>query len=147
MFKFVESHFRINKTHKDIFLDISRVLYEHPKKFFSNFHSIFKTKLRFCNIVFTLAVYSIQSLTFAPRSRAAVARRAHNPKVLGSIPSFATDKILSSMSLRIFAGKLSGLTAFFACFIALRILSFDIAGPVTHILKLKICKIIVNTHF
>ncbi len=30
------------------------------------------------------------SYTFAPRSRAAVARRAHNPKVLGSIPSFAT---------------------------------------------------------
>ncbi|MDB5251259.1 MAG: GTPase Era [Flaviaesturariibacter sp.] len=32
----------------------------------------------------------IHSLSFATRSRAAVARRAHNPKVLGSIPSFAT---------------------------------------------------------
>ena len=29
-------------------------------------------------------------LTFATRSRAAVARRAHNPKVTGSIPVFAT---------------------------------------------------------
>ena len=31
-----------------------------------------------------------QFLSFAPRSRAAVARRAHNPKVRGSIPLFAT---------------------------------------------------------
>jgi hypothetical protein len=31
-----------------------------------------------------------QNLNFAPRSRAAVARRAHNPKVTGSIPVFAT---------------------------------------------------------
>ena len=31
-----------------------------------------------------------QNLSFAPRSRAAVARRAHNPKVTGSIPVFAT---------------------------------------------------------
>ena len=30
--------------------------------------------------------------TFASRGRAAVARRAHNPKVTGSIPVFATDK-------------------------------------------------------
>jgi hypothetical protein len=38
---------------------------------------------------------SHSSLTFAPhtsRSRAAVARRAHNPKVGGSIPPFATEK-------------------------------------------------------
>ncbi|MCW3073005.1 MAG: hypothetical protein JWP69_74 [Flaviaesturariibacter sp.] len=34
-----------------------------------------------------------QFLSFAPRSRAAVARRAHNPKVLGSIPSFATTEL------------------------------------------------------
>lgn len=27
------------------------------------------------------------------RSRAAVARRAHNPKVAGSIPAFATGKV------------------------------------------------------
>ena len=31
-----------------------------------------------------------QNIIFAPRSRAAVARRAHNPKVTGSIPVFAT---------------------------------------------------------
>ena len=35
------------------------------------------------------------NLTFAPRSRAAVARRAHNPKVRGSIPLFATKKMLT----------------------------------------------------
>jgi hypothetical protein len=35
----------------------------------------------------------LQHPTFAPtsRSRAAVARRAHNPKVAGSIPAFATE--------------------------------------------------------
>ena len=33
----------------------------------------------------------VYSFTFAPRSRAAVARRAHNPKVRGSIPLFATN--------------------------------------------------------
>jgi hypothetical protein len=32
-----------------------------------------------------------QTVTFALRSRAAVARRAHNPKVRGSIPLFATN--------------------------------------------------------
>ena len=32
----------------------------------------------------------LQTVTFAVRSRAAVARRAHNPKVTGSIPVFAT---------------------------------------------------------
>ena len=37
-------------------------------------------------------VAKAQNLTFAPRSRAAVARRAHNPKVTGSIPVFATKK-------------------------------------------------------
>ncbi len=40
-------------------------------------------------IVYYLAA-QLQNLTFAPRSRAAVARRAHNPKVTGSIPVFAT---------------------------------------------------------
>ncbi len=36
---------------------------------------------------------SIFSLTFAPRSRAAVARRAHNPKVRSSILLFATQRL------------------------------------------------------
>ncbi len=44
-----------------------------------------------------------QTLTFAGRSRAAVARRAHNPKVTGSIPVFATkNQILTSTDLGIF---------------------------------------------
>ena len=42
------------------------------------------------------------SLSFAMRSRAAVARRAHNPKVLGSIPSFATTKEIQNESLFLF---------------------------------------------
>ena len=33
-----------------------------------------------------------QNVSFAARSRAAVARRAHNPKVTGSIPVFATQE-------------------------------------------------------
>jgi hypothetical protein len=38
------------------------------------------------------AIINFKTLTFALRSRAAVARRAHNPKVTGSIPVFATKK-------------------------------------------------------
>ena len=52
----------------------------------SPFFSLF-----FSKFLKTLAVMP-HSLTFAPRSRAAVARRAHNPKVRGSIPLFATTK-------------------------------------------------------
>ena len=42
----------------------------------------------------------IVRLTFAPtaRGRAAVARRAHNPKVTGSIPVLATPQKLSEKS-------------------------------------------------
>ncbi len=41
-------------------------------------------------IVFSEAIKN-KNLIFAMRSRAAVARRAHNPKVTGSIPVFATN--------------------------------------------------------
>ena len=47
--------------------------------------TILKTKVYYLAATF-------QTVTFAMRSRAAVARRAHNPKVLGSIPSFATKE-------------------------------------------------------
>ncbi len=42
--------------------------------------------------------------TFASssRGRAAVARRAHNPKVLGSIPSLATKAVKIQVSLPLF---------------------------------------------
>jgi hypothetical protein len=39
----------------------------------------------------------LQTITFAVRSRAAVARRAHNPKVRGSIPLFATRENVASL--------------------------------------------------
>lgn len=41
---------------------------------------------------FWLETYNILPLHSTSRSRAAVARRAHNPKVGGSIPPFATKK-------------------------------------------------------
>ena len=59
----------------------------------------------------------VESPIFAPRSRAAVARRAHNPKVRGSIPLFATKKcgsfepiLVLSISV-LFNLFLAGLTA------------------------------------
>ncbi len=43
-------------------------------------------------LIFNYTIINFKTLTFAVRSRAAVARRAHNPKVTGSIPVFATKR-------------------------------------------------------
>jgi hypothetical protein len=55
-------------------------------------------------LIINYAIINFKTLTFAVRSRAAVARRAHNPKVTGSIPVFATKK--GSETFRAFSKKL-----------------------------------------
>ena len=52
-------------------------------------------------ILVWMVVFTIVNLSSTSRSRAAVARRAHNPKVGGSNPPFATEQFLKCKPLLI----------------------------------------------